>query len=77
MKKKLYRNTKDGALFGVLAGFSDYFGLDVVLWRIFFIVFVIVTGFFPGVLTYFVAWVIMPEKPKVEPVDKADYVVSD
>ena len=77
MKKKLYRNTEEGAVSGVLAGLSDYFGLDVVLWRVFFIVFVVATGFFPGVLAYFVAWFMMPKKPTIEPVDKADYVVYD
>lgn len=77
MKKKLFRNTEEGAVSGVLAGLADYFGLDVVLWRVFFVVFVIFTGFFPGIIGYFVAWFIMPTKPKVEPVDKEDYVVYD
>lgn len=77
MNKRLYKNSKDGAFGGVLSGMSDYFGLDVVLWRIFFILFVLITGFFPGVLMYFVAWLIMPERPKVEPIDKTDYVVSE
>lgn len=64
-------------LSGVLAGLSQYFGWEATLVRLLFIVFVIFTGFFPGVLVYFIAWFVMPTKPTVLPVGKEDYVVYD
>ena len=75
MKKKLYRNAEHKLVAGVLAGLADYYENDVVFWRLGFIAALIITGFMPGVLIYLVAWVIIPELPTVEPVDKADYTV--
>lgn len=73
--KKLYRNTEEAILGGVLSGMADYYEQDVVLWRLAAIVLLILTGLMPGVLIYLVAWVIIPAKPKIEPVDQADYTV--
>lgn len=42
-QRKLYRNRKKGMVGGVCAGLADYFELDVVLMRIFFVVALIVT----------------------------------
>jgi len=75
MKKKLYRNVESKLLFGVLAGFADYFGQDVVFWRLGFVVALILTGLMPGILIYLAAWVIIPEKPTIEPLEKTDYTV--
>jgi phage shock protein C len=75
MKKKLYRNTDEKLLGGVLAGFAEYQNTDVVMWRLGFIVVLLLTGLMPGVLIYLVAWVIIPQKPIIEPVDAADYTV--
>lgn len=60
---KLYRNTTVGLLGGVLAGLADYFGQDVVLWRVGAIVLLILTGLMPGLLVYLVAWIIIPARP--------------
>lgn len=75
MKKKLYRNTEEKLVAGVLSGLADYYESDVVMWRLGFVVALILTGLMPGVLVYFVAWVIIPEKPKIVPLDKTDYTV--
>lgn len=74
-KKKLYRNTEQKMLAGVLAGLADYFGHDAVVYRLIFLVFLIATGLMPGVLLYVGAWIIIPEQPKTEPVSAADYTV--
>lgn len=65
MKKKLYRNTKEKMITGVCAGFSDYFGHDVVLWRIGTVVITFLTsgGF---AVAYIVAAFMIPEKPEDE-----------
>lgn len=45
---------------GVIAGFADYFKVDVTMLRIVFVLFVLATGLFPGVIGYIVAVLIMP-----------------
>jgi phage shock protein C len=65
MEKKLYRSQKNVLVAGVLAGFAEYFGHDRILWRFCFIVFLILTGFMPGVLIYAIAWFMIPKNPLV------------
>ncbi len=60
MEKKLKRSSQNQILAGVLAGFAEYFGHDATIWRLGFVIFLIVTGLMPGLLLYLVAWVIMP-----------------
>lgn len=62
MKKRLERETEKKVVAGVLAGLADYFNQDPVLFRLFAIIFLILTGVFPGLLFYIVAWIIMPSK---------------
>ncbi|HEY0964191.1 MAG TPA: PspC domain-containing protein [Candidatus Paceibacterota bacterium] len=62
MKKRLERNDEKAVISGVLAGLADYFDQDPVLFRIAAITFLIVTGVFPGLLIYIVAWIVMPRK---------------
>lgn len=75
MAKKLYRNTEQKMVAGVLAGLADYYEHDVVFYRLAFLVLLIATGLMPGVLIYVGAWIIVPEKTTVEPVSEADYTV--
>lgn len=71
--KRLFRNPEGRVLGGVTTGFAAYFGLDVVLVRILFIItlflFSIIGhgGGFPiGVLIYIILWIIIPEAKSVE-----------
>lgn len=57
--KKLFRNPDDQMLSGLLSGMSNYFGGDVLLWRISFIVLCILTSFTP-VIVYLILWAITP-----------------
>lgn len=75
MQKKLYRNTEEKMIAGVLSGLAEYYEHDVVLYRLLAVVGLILTGLMPGVLIYLAAWVIIPEKPSVEPISKEDYTV--
>ena len=68
-RKKLERNKETAMVAGVLSGLAQYFNQDPVWFRLLAIVFIILTGVFPGLLFYLVAWIIMPNKPKIH----ADY----
>ena len=50
MKKKLYRNTKEGMIFGVCAGLGDYLNIDAAFIRIIWVLTVICYG--TGLLAY-------------------------
>ncbi len=77
MKKRLYRSTDNKIIAGVLGGLAEYFDHDPTFWRLGFVVLLILTGLFPGVIIYGVFWVVIPERPVIEPVDKADYTISE
>lgn len=62
--KKLYRSAKNSYIFGIFGGLGEYFEKDATLLRLVFIFFVLVTGFFPGIIAYIIAFFIVPENPK-------------
>lgn len=45
---------------GVIAGFADYFVIDVTVLRVLFVAALLITGFFPLGLAYIIAIFIMP-----------------
>jgi phage shock protein C len=48
---------------GVCAGFARYFALDVTLVRVLWVVLTVFPMPFFGVISYFVAWIVMPKDP--------------
>jgi len=58
--KKLHRFPEDSKIAGVCAGLGDYFDLDPVLFRLFFLVSLLFGGL--GALAYLVLWIMVPEK---------------
>ena len=62
MKKQLTKS-RDKIVAGVFGGIADYFGLDKAWVRILGAALIIFTGFFPGVLLYIVAAIVMPDAP--------------
>ena len=46
---------------GVCAGIAEYFGWDVTLFRVIFVVVSILSVAFPGILVYVVLWIVMPQ----------------
>lgn len=58
--KQLYRSETNKVWKGVIGGFGEYFEIDPTLLRVLFAVFVLVTGFFPGVVAYIIAAYLMP-----------------
>ena len=57
--KKLYRNPKDKMLTGLCSGLAVYTNTDPVLWRLLFVLAVLVYGV--GIITYIVLAIIVPE----------------
>src|SRR2546426_11579374 len=62
--KKLHRIAEDRKIAGVCAGFGDYFDLDPVFFRLFFLVSLLFGGL--GALAYLILWIMVPEKTAVQ-----------
>jgi phage shock protein PspC (stress-responsive transcriptional regulator) len=56
--KRLFRDTDNAMIAGVSAGLANYFGLDVVLVRIAFVVLVLFGG--GGIIIYLLMWLVVP-----------------
>jgi phage shock protein C len=67
MHKKLTRSRTHDMLAGVLGGLSTYLNVDPAIVRILFVLFVIATGFFPGVIAYGLAVFFIPKEAIVTP----------
>ena len=58
--KKMYRDPDDRVLGGVASGMAAYFGMDVTLIRVLFVISIFI-GFGTGLLVYVILWIILPE----------------
>ena len=58
-KMATLRKSSNKMLAGVAAGYAEYFGLDVTLMRIIFVV-ATICGFMGGIV-YLISWILMPE----------------
>lgn len=56
--KKLYRSTDDRVLGGVSGGIAAYFGIEVVLVRVLFVISIFLGA---GIFVYIILWIITPE----------------
>lgn len=61
--KRLYKDNKNGKIFGVCSGLADYFGVDVTLIRLVALVLIFMSAG-TAILAYFAAALVMPEKPE-------------
>jgi len=57
---------------GVCAGIADMFVVDPMTVRIAVVFGTVATGFWPGIITYFVAWFLLPDKTELELKEKPD-----
>jgi len=62
VRKKLYRSKKDKMIAGVCGGIAEYFDIDSTLVRLLGVILILSGGV--GILTYIIAWIIIPEKPE-------------
>lgn len=58
--KRLYRDVRHKVFGGVIAGLAQYLGWDVTVMRILYVVLTVCTYFWPCVIVYMVAWMIIP-----------------
>lgn len=58
--KKLHRFVEDRKIAGVCGGLGDYFDLDPVFFRLFFLLSLLFGGL--GALVYLILWIMVPEK---------------
>lgn len=64
--KKIYKSNTNKVFSGVIGGLGEYYNVDPVLLRLLYLIIVIMTGFFPGIIVYIIATLIVPEKPLVD-----------
>lgn len=60
--KRLYRSHTNKVLAGVCGGLGEYFNIDPVLIRLFWLLVVIFSGVVPGIVAYIFAVFIVPKK---------------
>lgn len=60
--KKLYISSKDKKIFGVCGGFGETYDIDPTTVRIVTVFLCLATGILPMLVTYIVAWLIMPKE---------------
>lgn len=63
MNKRLYRDTSNKMIFGVLSGIADYLNMDPTIVRLIYVLISALSAGFPGILIYIIMAVITPEKP--------------
>jgi phage shock protein C len=60
---RLLRSRLDRKIGGVCAGLAEHLDLDTSLIRILWVFLTFASGFFPGLIAYILAWIIIPEEP--------------
>ncbi len=61
--KKLYRSSDNKIIAGILGGIAEYLEIDPVVMRLVFVLLTCITGFFPGLVFYFISLIIVPKRP--------------
>jgi phage shock protein C len=56
--QRLARSVRNKKIAGVCGGFANYFGMDVTLVRVLWLITVLCVG--TGILAYIVCWIVMP-----------------
>jgi phage shock protein C len=60
--KRLVRSSTDKKIAGVMGGIGNYFDTDPSLIRVLFLFSTLVSGLVPGIITYVIAVVLIPEE---------------
>lgn len=63
--KKLYKSEENKVFAGVLGGVGEYFDIDPTILRLGYILITIMTGFFPAIIGYIIAVLVVPKKPLI------------
>lgn len=73
-RRRLMRPRQGRKLAGVCLGFAEYFDLDVTLVRLVWLVASVMTGI--GILSYPIAWIVMPDEPRALPAPSGQQVTA-
>lgn len=60
--RRLYRSGTNRMIAGICGGLGDYFGVDPVPLRLAWLLIVVFTGVFPGVIAYILAIFVIPTR---------------
>lgn len=63
--RKLYLSREDSKIFGVCGGIGQTYDIDPTLVRLGMVFLCFASGILPLVLTYIIAWVIVPKEPTI------------
>lgn len=61
-QKRLYRSKTNRIFTGICGGLGEYLDVDPTVLRLMWVLIVVFTGIFPGVVAYFISIFIIPEK---------------
>lgn len=61
--KRLYRSREDAKISGVIGGLGEFWNIDANILRLAAILLCLATGVFPLLITYVIAWAIIPDAP--------------
>ena len=62
--KRLFRSRKNKVFAGIIGGLGEYFETDPVALRVIAVILLVLTGFFPLTLFYFIAYLLILEVPE-------------
>ncbi len=65
VQKKLYRSQSNKIISGILGGIGEYLEIDPSVVRVIFILVTCLTGFVPGIIFYFIALFVVPQREQV------------
>ena len=63
--RHIYLSKKEKKIFGICGGIGEAFDIDPTLVRLIVVFLCFATAIFPMVLTYLIAWFIVPDEPTV------------
>ncbi|NTV31098.1 PspC domain-containing protein [candidate division WWE3 bacterium] len=75
MESKLYRSRTNRIIAGVASGLAQYFNIDPILVRLFFVAAMFGGG--SGFWIYIILWIIVPEEPYVLPQENKNQTQTD
>lgn len=61
--RELYLSKRNKKIFGVCSGIGETYDIDPTLARLMLVFLCLITAIIPVIVTYLIAWAIIPEKP--------------
>jgi phage shock protein C len=73
---RLMRSRAEKKIAGVCAGLAQHFDMDVTVVRILAVFLTLATGVCPGIVTYLLAWIMVPAEPELRTVITAQQTTA-